>query len=145
MIAYSEKHEPTSFDKKYKIPDHAEFSEDLFGKIEYHSYLFASGRKDISVLVNRNEVKKAFILHDYCGDREDKIAQYICIPISPVGLGVTFLLQIDTVTPGKFGSDEHSMMEFVNNVIYPFAQFLHMIYEEGRTIEQLTCKLMGGK
>lgn len=138
MIASSERCDSASFGHPYPIP---RYTQDMYGTIEYHSYLFALNKNDISVLVNHDEVERAFRFHDKCVEREGEIEQYLGIPISPKGLGVTFLLQVDTAVPGKFGNDRHSMKEFAKNNIYPFAQFLRMVYEEGRTIEQLINRL----
>lgn len=135
MIAYSQDHEPTGYGRKYKVPSAEEAN---FGSIELHSYIFASGKTDTIVLPDKEAVQSAFELHSGCETREQNICQYIGIPIVPAGLGVTFLLQVDTSIPSFFGDSEEGMKEFSNNVINPFAQFLHMIYEQGRTVEQLT-------
>lgn len=135
MIAYSQNHEPTGYTRKYTIPP---AEEAIFGDIELHSYIFASGETDTIVLPNKEAVQKAFELHLGCEAREQNICQYIGIPIVPGGMGVTFLLQVDTSIPSFFGDSEEGMKEFSNNVINPFAQFLHMIYEQGRTVELLT-------
>lgn len=86
----------------------------------------------------RELVKDAFCVHEACAERENGIHQYICIPISPAGLGVTFLLQVDTNEQGLFGSSKTAVNDFGKNTIYPYAQLLHMIYEQSRVIEQLT-------
>jgi hypothetical protein len=134
MIAYSSTHEPTSYENRYPIPA---FSKDNLKKIEYHTYIFSEGRKDIIILPDYQAVQDAFIIHPGCEIRERQITQYICVPISPAKQGVTFLLQVDTNVPGLFGKDYGSIEEFAKNTIYPFAQFLHMIYEEARTTKQL--------
>lgn len=134
MIAFSGNHEPTSYGVPYIIP---EFSDELLGKIEYHTYLFSSDKKDISVLCNQAEVEKAFKKHQKSEDREKKIQQYIGVPIAPAKSGVTFLLQIDTNIANLFGKEKETVENFSKIAIYPFAQFLHMIYEEARTIEQI--------
>ncbi len=135
MIAYSGNHAPSSYGQEYDIP---EFSKDLLGKVEYHTYLFSKNSSEISVLASPESVATAFCLHQQCIERESKIQQYICVPISIAKLGIAFLLQIDTSVEFLFGKDESSVKNFAKNAIYPFAQFLHMIYEQGRTIEQLT-------
>lgn len=135
MIAYSAKHEVSSYDTQYPIlPEH----KDMFGKIEYHTYVFAAGIKEVTSFHTRELVKDAFCVHEACAERENGIHQYICIPISPAGLGVTFLLQVDTNEQGLFGSSKTAVNDFGKNTIYPYAQLLHMIYEQSRVIEQLT-------
>ena len=133
MIAYSSDHEPTSKDDIYEIPL---FSPDLFGNIEYHTYLFSSGKKDICVLQNPDDIRAAFSYHTKSEEREKNIKQYIGIPIAPSRQGVVFLLQVDTVIDNYFGDSVEATLEFAKNTIYPYAQFLHMIYEESRTIIQ---------
>lgn len=135
MIAYSGDHEPSTYDVVYSIPKN---SENLMGKIEYHTYVFAANNKDISTFCNSGEVEAAFVLHEKSKDREEEIQQYICAPIAPAKQGVTFLLQIDTRVPDLFGKDKESVDRFAKIAIYPFAQFLHMMYEQSRTIGQLT-------
>lgn len=134
MIAHSCDHEPTSYGIPYEIPP---FSKELLSKIEYHTYLFASGNKDINVLPDHESVKKAFKTHEGCEAREERIQQYVCVPISPAKIGVTFLLQVDTTVPKLFGKNELAVIDFSKNTIYPFAQFLHAVYEQERTIQQL--------
>jgi len=135
MIAYSEDHEVTSYNKEYQIlPEH----KDKFGEIEYHTYVFAKELKEVTSFHSKELVEEAFCIHESCEERERKIQQYICIPISPAGLGVTFLLQVDTNEEGLFGSTEEAVNDFAKNIIYPYAQFLHMIYEQSRVVEQLT-------
>lgn len=134
MIAYSGNHEPASYGSPYKIP---EYDEELFGKIEYHTYLFSRNNNEISVLCDKYEVEKAFVKHHENQEREEQIQQYIGIPIAISKLGVTFLLQIDTNIPFLFGKDKYTVKKFSKIAIYPFAQFLHMVYEEARTIDQI--------
>lgn len=134
MIAYSGNHEPTSYDVKYEIP---EYSEDLLGNIEYHTYIFASGNKDVTSFPNPESLSKVFKFHPGCENRESRIQQLICIPISPAKKGVTLLLQVDTSISGVFGSTDTAVDEFAKNTVYPFAQFLHMMYEQVRVIDQL--------
>ena len=137
MIAYSAKHEVSSYGAKYPIPpkDQAKF-----GEIEYHTYVFAKGIKEVTSFHTQQLVQEAFCVHETCEDREKEIQQYICIPISPAGLGVTFLLQVDCKEQGFFGSSKTSVNDFAKNTIYPYAQLLHMIYEQSRVVEQLISK-----
>ena len=134
MIAYSGNHEPSTYGQPYNIPDVTEAEQ---GKVEYHSFLFAMNKTDISVLPNRDSIEKCFINHPKSEERENEIQQYICVPIAPAGLGVTFLLQVDTNIADLFGKDKNSVTSFAETAIYPFAQFLHMVYEQGRLIEQV--------
>ena len=73
---------------------------------------------------------------------EENIQQYICIPITPSNMDVTFLLQLDTCVKDYFGDSIESVNEYIIENIYPFAQFLYMIYEEARTIEQLRMRVI---
>lgn len=137
MIAYSCNHEPTSYRRTYDIPENIEMA---LGEVEYHTYLFALGNQELVILPDKESVETAFRLHPGCERREQEIQQYICIPITPAKKGVTFLLQVDTCVAGLFGNDEREVREFANNTVYPFAQFLHMVYEQARLIKQLTDK-----
>lgn len=134
MIAHSGNHEPTSYGIEYPIPL---FEEHSLGSIEFHTYIFASEKKDIQVFADHKSIIEKFKIHEGCEARENNIEQYIGIPISPAKLGVTFLLQVDTPVPKLFGKTTSDVEEFARNMIYPFSQFLHMIYEQGRTINQL--------
>ena len=135
MIAHSADHEVSNYGIEYPIP--APSSDNLFGKIEYHSYVFYSGKKEITSFHTHEQVMKAFVIHGNSEEREGDIQQYICIPISPAKLGVTFLLQVDTNVPNFFGDNEKAVNDFAKNIIFPYAQFLHMVYEQSRMIEQL--------
>ncbi|OUN10858.1 hypothetical protein [Flavonifractor sp. An91] len=137
MIAYSAKHEVSSYDTKYSIPPKEKAQ---LGKIEYHTYVFAKGIKEVTSFHTKELVQKAFRVHESRENREKEIQQYICIPISPAGLGVTFLLQVDSNEQGFFGSSKSAVDDFAKNTIYPYAQLLHMIYEQSRVIEQLIAK-----
>lgn len=135
MIAHSAKHEVSGYDTQYPIlPEHKE----MFGKIEYHTFVFAAGIKEVTSFHTHELVQEAFCVHEARAEREKSIHQYICIPISPAGLGVTFLLQVDTNERGLFGMSKTAVDNFGKNTIYPYAQLLHMIYEQSRVIEQLT-------
>lgn len=134
MIAYSGNHKPSSFWVEYEIP---EYDANLYGTIEYHTYLFSLGNNEISVLCDRDEIKEAFVQHQENPDREEQIQQYIGIPIAIEKSCVTFLLQVDTNIPFLFGKDKYTVNKFSRIAIYPFAQFLHMVYEEARTIDQI--------
>lgn len=134
MIAYSKDHEPSSYSTVYNIP---EFSGSLLGNVEYHSYVFSSGNTDVTCFSTREQIANIFKIHRNCEQREGKIQQYICIPISPAKLGITFLLQVDTTIPGLWGDDDISVNEFAKNIVYPYAQFLHMMYEQGRVFDRI--------
>ena len=134
MIAFSETHEPSTYHNKYPIPI---YSQAQYGEIEYHTYLFAINRTDISVLTNPEEVKEAFKIHTMAAERELQIQQYISVPGTPAGQRVSFLLQIDTKIPSFFGEDRESVEKYAKTVVYPYAQFLHMAYEQERTLDYL--------
>ena len=70
MIAYSGDHEPSSYGQSYIIP---EYSENLLGKIEYHTYLFAVNRNDIAVLPDHKSVLKNFLPHEQSVERENSV------------------------------------------------------------------------
>lgn len=133
MIAYSGGVIPSSFHDIYEIPLDVS---DLLGKIEYHSYLFGDNKTDIAVLPDQKSVSEHFVPHPKRAEREKGIQQYIAVPIAPAGLDVTFILQVDTNIPGLFGKNYEDVLIMAKTAIYPFAQFLHMIYEESRLIEQ---------
>lgn len=134
MIAYSGKYEPSTFNETYIIPDD---STGLLGEIEYHTYLFSTNKTDMVTLPDKESIRKCFVLHQKSSEREEVLQQYIAIPIAPAKLGVTFLLQVDTNISELFGKDSESVKNFAKTAIYPFAQFLHMVYEQSRTVEQL--------
>lgn len=134
MIAYSQDHEPTGFNKKYPISNNPPAE---IGEVEFHSYIFASQKTEPAIFADKESVQKAFMLHEGREERESEICQYIGIPIIPAGLGVTFLLQVDTCVPNFFGENKETTKEFSTNIITPFAQFLHMMYEQGRTVDQI--------
>lgn len=134
MIAYSCTQEPTTYGYSYSIPQKDEIKRK---KIEFHTKAFVSNNTGITVALNQTEVKKYFIIHPDNKEREEKIQQYICFPISIAKSGVLFLLQVDTSIKGLFGYDDDGVKEFLANYVYPYGQFLHMVYEEQRTIEQL--------
>lgn len=137
MIAHSENHEVTGYEIKYPIlPEH----KNMYGEIEYHTYVFANEIKDITSFHTHDLVMGAFCIHNHHREREEKIQQYVCIPISPAKLGVTFLLQVDTSTANLFGENAAAVSDFAKNIIDPYAQFLHMIYEQSRVIEQIQSK-----
>lgn len=131
MIAHSEVQDPSSFRDIYSFEN---FVQDQTREIEFHSYLFYTNSTEIAALACHEEVDSHFKYHSISKEREEKIEQYICIPIAP-GDEVAFLLQIDTSIPCLFGEASDELKRFAKTVLYPFAQFLRMVYEQGRVIE----------
>ena len=134
MIAYSINNEPATFNEEYLIPMS---SEGQLGKVPYHSYLFSLNSTNIDVLSTSDAINDKFIIHEKNRSREECLQQYIAIPIAPAKQGVIFLLQIDTCKEKLFGNNKNEVERFIQTAIYPYAQFLHMIYEESRVLEQL--------
>ncbi len=134
MIAHSENYTPNSYDTVYPIPSK---SEAIMGQVEYHSYIFAKNITTINILSNQTRVQSIFKMHEDSIEREQNIQQYIGVPISITKQGVTLLLQIDTNQQGLFGENEIAVRNFANLAIYPYAQFLHLVYEEYRVISEL--------
>jgi len=134
MIAYSSGIEPVNYEKSYPIPDAYTLTNE---KIEHHSVIFAKNQRSPSILVNKAAVDEAFVPHEGCEEREANIQQYIGFPILSANKTVVFLLQVDTTKENLFGDSKEAVSEFSDNIVRPFALLLHMIYEEGRAIEQL--------
>ena len=134
MIAHSGDHSPSSYDNKYEILKNEDAK---VGEIEYHTYIFSKDATDIYVLPNHEDVCKSFKKHNGCEDREEQIQQYIGVPIKIAKQGVTMLLQIDTNKKGLFGKTKEDVLKFAKTAIYPYAQFLHLVYEENKTVQQL--------
>lgn len=139
MIAYSGNHEPSSYKEEYEIPKKEKIDDQ---EIEFHTRIFSNNLTDPIVLLNHEQVMNEFKLHEISSEREENIQQYICIPITPSNMDVTFLLQLDTCVKDYFGDSIESVNEYIIENIYPFAQFLYMIYEEARTIEQLRMRVI---
>lgn len=131
MIAYSTENEPSSFGEEYLIPN---YSEDLIGKIPYHSYLFSLDSTNFAILPNYEAIKKCFVTHKINEEREADLQQYIGLPISIAKQGVSFILQVDTCKKSLFGNNKKEIESFVKTVLLPYPHFLHMIYEEARII-----------
>ena len=137
MIAYFSKlgtTEPDNYMKEYKIND---------GQ-EYFCKIFNSNDSSVRVLESQKEVSKIFFVRENRRQREEKIQQYIGIPIAINGFeengkgknnGIGLLLQIDVDIPKFFGKDKSEVEEKAYNVFFPFATFLHMAYEMGRFID----------
>lgn len=134
MIAYSEDDEPSSFNDEYPIPS---YSEELLGKIPYHSYLFSLSATNIAILPNSESINKCFVPHKISEEREGEIQQYIALPIAIAKQGVSFILQVDTRKNDLFGNNKEEIEAFSKTALLPYAHFLHMIYEEVRTILQV--------
>lgn len=124
--------QPTDYMKRYSIND-----KDYFAKI------IKSNNSQIRILENQQKVRENFLIHESSREREEKICQYIGIPILVSGFSkdegqinqVGFLLQIDVDIPDFFGKDKQEIEEKAYNILYMYADFLHMSYEMGRFID----------
>ena len=133
MIAYSCPYEPSHYGKIYDV---GKYSENDLTKVEFFRYLFSIQKKEPTCLATNEQIVSNFKKHETRSKnieyREDYLQQYIGVPITIAKQGVVFLLQVDTVTKDLFGTNEKELKEFANSAIYPFAQFLHMMYEQQR-------------
>ena len=133
MIAYSCPYEPSNYGKMYEI---GEYTENDLTTVEFFRYLFSMQKKELTCLATNEQIVSNFKKNETRSKnteyREDILQQYIGVPITIAKQGVVFLLQVDTVTKDLFGTNEKELKEFASSAIYPFAQFLHMMYEQQR-------------
>ena len=112
-----------------------------------NNYYLNSHRKNLPLLVDifNDENAEIKILHNpklvksefYCmNNREEKICQYIGIPIKTNRKKVEILLQIDVSKKRVFGMRYKTVKEFAENIFLPFANLLYCSYERDLMLNQ---------
>ena len=127
MIAYanSDANEPPTYSERYYLGNKAK-------KDYLHSQIFVKGELEPVVLMNGEDVRKCFQLHKTNRKREEKIQQYIGIPMNVCNRGVSFLIQLDSDVPCAFGKDREDVNWFIDSIIKNYASELALFYEMDR-------------
>jgi hypothetical protein len=119
MIAYKNRQdEPPG---TYKVNFYLEDEKD---KKYYHVKQFISKKRGIKVLPTQKDIKKEFIIHSRSSEREERLQQYISIPIIDGEKDILSLLQIDTTSAGVFGKKREEIAFLAETNIKPLCQFL---------------------
>lgn len=128
MIAHSLNYEPPLFDYENAIPKPCNSAAP--SETAVHSYVLYFGNKGITALHNHDSIMKEFERNGNCAKVRKDIQQYVCIPIVHQTSDIMFLLQVETNIPNFFGDNEKAVKDFAKNIIYHYAQLLHMMYEQ---------------
>lgn len=131
MIAYKTYKDrvPGSYSEKYDLWN------DDSEKKPLHIRIFEKGTSAIIALCNSEQVKEEFVYHEKSKEREEKICQYLGIPLLDSEGRMIFLLQIDVCDSGILGKNKEEMIELGNNIMVPYIQLLYATYEHERSIE----------
>lgn len=121
MIAYANKNKepPLTYKRMYS----RNTTQYLFGK------LFKDKNAQIHVCINKEEVKNDFKFLEGSEMREEKICQYIGIPLLTVRKKVELLLQIDVSKPNVFGNKKEDVLKYAENIFKPYLMLLNKTYE----------------
>lgn len=121
MIAYANKNEepPLTYNRIYS----RNADKYLFGK------LFKDKNAQIHVCINSMEIKNEFKFLEGSEIREQKICQYIGIPLLTARKRVELLLQIDVSKPNVFGKKKEDVLRYAENIFKPYLMLLNKAYE----------------
>lgn len=133
MVAYwnGENVEPITYQNPYAIPPNIYTDK----KVEYHTEIFASNDIKLRILIDKEKVREEFVPHIQNKEREERINQYIGIPIALNNDSIYILLQVDFEKEYALGRTEYEVEKYVAMILYPYVRRLHMLYEIDRTIE----------
>lgn len=125
MIAYKNTNNtvPASYAEEFTLSHRQQTSVPLFVKI------FNDKNADIKILENKVAVQKEFEFLSNSAVREQKICQYIGIPIRTNRNMVEVLLQIDVTKEKSLGKKYNDIKQFAECVLIPFCNLLHCSYE----------------
>lgn len=121
MIAYANKNDSAPL--TYKIEYKKKTDQYLFGR------LFKDLNAEIYVCPNKKSVQKNFKFLKGSERREEKVCQYIGIPLLTARKKIELLLQIDVSKPNVFGSTKDDVMEYAENIFLPYMALLNKAYE----------------
>ena len=114
MISYGNANQisPSIFDKHFYLDSDQSY---------YHVRIFNENQNDIFILKNASEIKNEFVYGRKCSD--NKIVQYIAIPVVCEGEGIVSLLQIEIKEEILIGRTTDEIREFVK----PFMSYIHIL------------------
>lgn len=114
MISYGNANQisPSIFDKHFYLDCDQSY---------YHVRLFNENQNGIFILKNEAEIKKEFVYGKKSND--NKIAQYIAIPVVCENEGIVSLLQIEITEELLLGRTTDEIREFIK----PFMAYIHIL------------------
>lgn len=123
MIAYATKDStiPSTYETTYNINKNA--LNTVFMQ------LFKKTNPDPVILHKQKEIKSQFVFLDKSKQREEKICQYIGMPIKANGNNVICVLQVDVSQKRILGKNYKEVKFFADNVLKPFSSVLYNAYE----------------
>lgn len=125
MIAYRNTKNvvPSTYDKAYGLTVRKGHLPPVFVSI------FNNMNAETVIFENPEKIKKEFKLLEGSESREEKICQYIGIPIKTDRGEIELVLQIDVSKEKVFGANYNAVKQFADNVFQPFVSLLHCSYE----------------
>lgn len=135
MIAYAnyQQEEPATYKTPYSLKPVSEKD----GKSYFHNVIFNSGSTEIRALPTQEAIRTHFLNHPRNEQREEKLCQYVGIPIMIMGAGTVLLLQLDTNKPDFWGKTEGEIVERIENLVRPFVKMLELLYEHDRLVRTM--------
>lgn len=124
MIAYknSQNRQPATYGEKFYLNSKKK-KQPVFVDI------FKDVNAEVKILHSKKYVKKEFNYLNSSKSREEKICQYIGIPIRTNRKKVEILLQIDVSQKRVFGMRYNTVKTFAEDIFLPFANLLYCSYE----------------
>lgn len=125
MIAYknSRNNEPTSYNDKFNLSHATNESVPVFVNI------FNDLNADCKILHDHKSVLNEFKFFDNSKNREQKICQYIGVPIKTNRNKIEILLQIDVSKERALGKNYNSLKQFTDCILVPISNMLLCSYE----------------
>lgn len=124
MIAYknSKNNMPATYGEEFKLSYQKQTSP-MFVMI------FNDLNAEIRILENKKSVMKNFHYLHNSKVREEKICQYIGVPIRTNRKMIEVLLQIDVSKEKALGKNYNALKQFSERIVLPFCNLLHCSYE----------------
>lgn len=128
MVAYANDNKtiPSSYNDSYSLDDRNICFIRLFNDLEGEIYCISE----------KDGITDNFFKFNGSKKRENKICQYIGIPVKTDRNEIEFVLQIDVSKPYILGKTKDEMMIFAKNVLYPYAILLQKSYERDLVFNQ---------
>lgn len=132
MIAYRNSRNliPSTYNKEFKLMHKSHTKVPVFIDV------FNDLNAEVKILENKTYVNNEFIYFNDSKVREEKICQYIGIPIKTNRNKIEVVLQIDVSENNIMGSDYNEVKQFADVIVKPFVNLLYCSYERDLILDK---------
>lgn len=132
MIAYKNGKNliPSTYNTEFKL------SHKTTTQVPVFISIFNDLNAEIKILENKEAVKQDFIFFENSKIREERICQYIGIPIKTNRGKIEVVLQIDVSKDNVMGCNYNEVKQFADIIIKPFVNLLYCSYERDLILDK---------